>query len=599
MASQSSRRLRALAVVAAGSLVALSATTAVAAAGNPATTGSGTSTSTTEYAIGVPECTAPAPGDAQCFAMRRVVVSKGTFGARAFHPLASSAAASSNGVTRGPGGGYTPADLASAYGINPASGGTGQTVALVDAFNDPNITLNLNSFDSHYGLPAETASSFRVVGQTGTSTLPANDTTGWSTEESLDVDTVRGLCHHCKIILVEANSQSQTDLGLSVNEAVKLGATEISNSYGYPEQNDPSQPTDPNEIADYTHPGVVMTVSTGDDGWYDYDFIDAINSPDQPSTLPGVIGVGGTTLNLTPAGRRASETVWNDNGPYDVNEQGFGAALGATGGGCSTLYTAPAWQHHVAGYGSLGCATMRSPADISADADYLTGYDIYDTFADHAGDGGGWETIGGTSLASPIIAAMWALAGGAHGMAHPAATLYGHSGAHSPFYDVTVGGNSWCEAQAVCQLGGSTLNSNGAAGLVDCATNAAGVSLSDTGQCDAEPGYDGPTGLGAPNGLSEFRPATPTARISAPAHVLTRKTAKFSGAKSSDPYPGGEITKYTWSWGDGSKPSTGAKASHRFTKAGKHTVRLTVSDSYGQTGTTTTKVTVKNKKKKK
>jgi hypothetical protein len=588
--SHASRRLRAVTVLAAASVLGLVTTTAIAATSPPLP--HSPSAGGTQYAVGVPVCATPKPGDAQCFAIRRVLVSKGTFGARAFHPLAATAAGP-NAVTAGLGGGYTPADLASAYGVNPA-GGSGQTVALVDAFNDPNITSNLNTFDAHYRLPAETASSFKVVGQTGlTTALPVNDTTGWSVEETLDVDTVRGLCHKCKIVLVEANSQTQTDLALSVNEAVKLGATEVSNSYGYPEQNNPTEPPDPHEVADYTHPGVVMTVSTGDDGWYDFDLIAGVNSPDEPATLPGVVGVGGTSLTLNPNGTRAAETVWNDNGPADVYEQALKVTLGATGGGCSTIYSAPAWQRIVAGHARLGCGTKKSPADISADADYLTGFDTYDTYVDEAGDGTGWATIGGTSLASPIIAALWALAGGAHGVANPAVSLYGHSGAHSPFYDVTVGGNSWCEAQAVCQLGGSALNSSGAAGLLDCATNTAGHSLSDSAQCDAEPGFDGPTGLGAPKGLTEFRPATPSARITAPAHLTAGKAARFSGAKSTDPYPGGRITKYTWSWGDGSKSSTGAKASHRFKKAGKHTVRLTVTDSYGQKGTTANRVTVK------
>jgi PKD domain len=225
--------------------------------------------------------------------------------------------------------------------------------------------------------------------------------------------------------------------------------------------------------------------------------------------------------------------------------------------------------------------------------------DTYDSYA-----GGGhvfdWATAGGTSIGSPIIAAMFALAGGAHGMTNPAATLYGHSGKGSPFYDVTVGGNSYCDAAAVCQSAGNTqglgTNLNAAtAALLDCATDVAGKSLNDTAQCDAEPGYDGPSGLGTPNGLSEFRPASPTAVITAPAKLVVGKPDSFSAKHSTDPYPGGHITTYRWTWGSGSA-STSKHPSHRFTKAGTYVVRLVVTDSLGRSGTATAHVTVKRKK---
>jgi hypothetical protein len=128
---------------------------------------------------------AASPADAACFAMRRVDVGKGTPGAVSFKLGGA-------GYATGPAGGYTPGDLASAYEFSPTATGAGQTVAIVDAYNDPNINSDLQTFDNNYGLPACSTSNgcLSVVGQTAGVGLPANDTTGWSVEESLDVETV-------------------------------------------------------------------------------------------------------------------------------------------------------------------------------------------------------------------------------------------------------------------------------------------------------------------------------------------------------------------------------------------------------------------------
>ena len=128
-----------------------------------------------------------------------------------------------------------PATLASAYGYAGAPGGSGQTVAIVDAFDDPKIEQDLATFDAHYGLPACTHANgcFTKVGQTGSTTeLPAADTPGWSVEIALDVQSAHGACPSCKILLVEASSETFSDLAAAVDEAVTLGASEVSNSYG-------------------------------------------------------------------------------------------------------------------------------------------------------------------------------------------------------------------------------------------------------------------------------------------------------------------------------------------------------------------------------
>ena len=222
-------------------------------------------------------------------------------------------------LSEGPSGGYTPAQLAKAYGVDVnAAASANQTVAIVDAFDDPTVKTDLATFDTNYGLPAETSTSFRVVNQTGGSTLPAANA-GWAGEITLDVQAVRGLCHKCKILLVEANSNSFDDLAAAVNEAATLHANEISNSYGGAETGAGITPT---IAAAYNHPGIAIVASTGDDGWYDWDRLNNLvagaNAPQAPAALPSVVGVSGTSLYLNPDGTRAGETVWNNNGPNDA-----------------------------------------------------------------------------------------------------------------------------------------------------------------------------------------------------------------------------------------------------------------------------------------
>src|SRR3954469_5805653 len=209
---------------------------ALAAAAVIVTVGSGlVATATTASAAGTVYLTAKrtcatsvATGHATCFAMKVVRSKVKTPGA------VPASASPSAVVAQGPSGGYTPNDIATAYGFHNTGTATGQVVAIVDAFNNPNIKTDLAAFDTQYGLHAETATSFKVVNQTGGTSLPPNDT-GWAGEEDLDVQTVRGLCTKCRIILIEATSNSNANLDIAENEAVTLGATVISNSFGGPE----------------------------------------------------------------------------------------------------------------------------------------------------------------------------------------------------------------------------------------------------------------------------------------------------------------------------------------------------------------------------
>jgi hypothetical protein len=506
--------------------------------------------------------------------MRRVPVAQGTPGAGAYVVPAI--------PTPGPAGGLTPAELASVYGYSTSA--TGQKVGIVDAYNDPNIAADLASFDSHYGLSSCTESNgcLTVVSQTGSTTaLPANDTTGWSTEETLDVETVRAVCPNCRIYLVEANSASWSDLGAAENEAIRLKAQDISNSYGGPDS--AGLP-----VSEYNHPGIVITASTGDDGWYGWDFVNqtggaAVGAPNFPSTSPFVVAVGGTTLDLNQSGGRGSETVWNNNGPKDEYGLALGASLGATGGGCSNVFTAQPWQSHA--YISTTCVTRRLPADISAVGDPLTGFDIYDTYNYSGSAPTGWQTVGGTSLSSPLIAAMWALAGGAGGVEYPSLSLYGKG---STLYDVTAGGSGFCGGETAGQCNPYTLGFPG----TDCDYTSASSPAYGVDQCDARPGYDGPSGVGTPIGLSAFRPKSPTARISGPTSVAVDKSTSYSGGYSTDPFPGGTIVTYTWTWGDGSSPSSGKSVSHTWKAKGTYTVTLSATDNYNRTGRAQLRVTV-------
>jgi hypothetical protein len=517
-------------------------------------------------------CKTPRPGYASCFALVRVP--------------ASSAEAASPGVTRfalrdgaasaGPAGGLTPAQLAGIYGYDPAAAPpTPQTIAIVDAFDDPTIESDLAAFDTQYGLaPCTKADScFKKVGQTGkTNVLPAADEEGWSVEISLDVEMAHAACQQCRILLVEAENPEFTNLGSAVNEAVSLGATEVSNSYGGPEGQ-------PSEESAYNHPGVVIAAATGDygyNGWLDpVEFPERPERPNLPASLPTVVAVGGTTLALDEAGQRASETVWNGNGREATSE----FIEGATGGGCSLLFTAKRWQLAVEGFAATGCANKRSVGDVAADADPRSGFDIYDSFncgpacEEFKSPGTNWSTIGGTSLATPLISALYALAGGANGISYPALTLYGHLGDSSSIYDVSEGGNGYCDANGLaCGIDRELEEAFGLSPFsVDC---------EGTTACNAAHGFDGPSGVGAPNSPALFKPLRPSAVITPPAKLLVGREAAFSGAGSSDPYPGGSPLAYHWKWGDGST-SAGIAPSHVFATIGEYDVTLTVTDAYG------------------
>ena len=429
----------------------------------------------TRYVRDEPVCGAPAPGEAACLAVGRVRVSSSQAG----RPGVRALTAPRGALEFGPGGegGLTPKLLASAYGYDPKAGGTGETVAVVDAFDAPTIEEDLAKFSSEYGLPPCTKKNgcFEKVNQFGgAAPLPAADTKGWSVEVALDVETIHSVCQECQILLVEAKNAQIFNLGTAVATAVEEGAAVVSNSYGAPEAFGISAA----ERALFEHPGTVIAAATGDlgyDGWLDT----TRGTPDEPASLPGVVSVGGTTLRLEEsgpnAGKRKNEAAWDESG-----------------GGCSVLFEAPIWQRYAAGFGATGCGSSRLSADVSADADPATGFEIYDTYdcgpaCESFSGSGGWATIGGTSLSTPLVGGLFALAGGAGGIQYPALTLYAHLGDASLF-DVERGGNGECFEEGPSCV---------AAPPFGCERSTA---------CNAAKGYDGPSGVGSPSSLAAFEP---------------------------------------------------------------------------------------------
>ncbi|MFL6077890.1 MAG: hypothetical protein ACJ73S_31385 [Mycobacteriales bacterium] len=321
--------------------------------------------------------------------------------------------------------GLNPADLRSAYKLT-SNGSASQTVAIVDAFNDPTAEADLGTYRSQFGLPACTTANgcFRKVNQTGGSSLPPTDA-GWALEISLDVDMVSAICPGCHILLVEATSNSFANLGAAENYAA-THANAVSNSWGGGDASDAANG------APFNHPGVAITASSGDSG-FGVSF---------PASSRFVTAVGGTTLTRASGTRGWTESAWN-----------------GAGSGCSRLNTQLAGQAGA----NTGCS-RRAVADVSAVADPNTGVSVFDSTPLQGSSG--WFVVGGTSASAPIIAAVYALAGNEASINN--SFPYSHT---SGLFDVTTGSNGSCSPSQLCR---------------------------------ARAGWDGPTGLGTPNGTSAF-----------------------------------------------------------------------------------------------
>jgi hypothetical protein len=310
------------------------------------------------------------------------------------------------------GGGFGPSDIQSAYQL-PVAGGKGRIVALIGGGGYANAESDLAVYRQMYNLPAcSTANGcFEKVDQHGGTSYPP-DNPDWDAETALDLDMASAACPDCSLLLVLADSSNLDDLGAAVDQAAKMGAFAISNSYGFDEDSSVTSAE-----AHYTHPGILITASTGDNG----------TGPHYPATGAGVLAVGGTSLSHGGGGRGWTETAWS----------GGGSA-------CSGFIAKPFWQNDTGG------CTMRVEADVSAVADPMTGVAVYE---------GRWGVMGGTSVATPLVAGAFALLG-VSDLSYP----WKHP---ESFNDVTSGSNGSCSMDYVCNAG---------------------------------KGYDGPTGWGTPIG---------------------------------------------------------------------------------------------------
>lgn len=352
-------------------------------------------------------------------------------------------------------GAYTPANLQGAYNLTTASAsdGAGTTVAIVDADGDPDLARDVATYRAQYGLAACDAATgdgcVTIVNEHGGSAPPSatDPTGGWEAEQAADAEMVSAICPRCKIVMVEANSPAMVDLGAAENVAAGL-ADFVSNSWGGYDF-----PGDSAEDAPYfDHPGKALVFGAGDAGY----------GTSYPAVSQLVTSVGGTFLTQEPSAARGwAESVWHDN-PVSVR--------GGTGSGCSAGEGKPSWQT------DAGCAN-RTGNDVSAVASGPAGISVYSSFDSCAGAStGSWCSGFGTSIATPIIAATYALAGTPVPGTYPSSYLY-ESGHAAHLYPVTAGSDGGCEPgrRYLCDAAGSLAS-----------------------------GYNGPAGWGTPDGIAAF-----------------------------------------------------------------------------------------------
>ena len=299
---------------------------------------------------------------------------------------------------------YTPSQIQTAYGFNKvsvggfsltpanynATAGAGETIAIVDAYDDPNIASDLVGFDTYFGLPGTNASVpgttnsvfnfFTKVNEYGGTNYPAVSV-GWSREIALDVEWIHAMAPQAKILLVEATSDLLPDLYQAASFAASQpGVVAVSMSFGSSDYAGETA-SDFNFTTPLGHQGVVFVASTGD--------YPNSGAPAYPAFSPNVLAVGGTSLTLNPNNSIASETTWND-------------ALGGSLGGVSSIEAEPAYQEGVQQTG------FRTIPDVSLNADPNTGYPVYDTTYNPV-PGDPWEELGGTSASGPIWSALVAI----------------------------------------------------------------------------------------------------------------------------------------------------------------------------------------------
>ena len=296
--------------------------------------------------------------------------------------------------------GLSPATIKSAYNYSTSStAGAGKTIAIVDAYDDPTAESDLAVFNSQFGLPACTTANgcFTKVNQTGGTSYPRKDA-GWALEISLDIQWAHAIAPGANILLVEAASNSFTNL-LAAEDYAKAHAQYVSNSWGGSEFSGESS-----YDSHFVGSGVSFFVSSGDSGL----------PAEYPSASPNVISVGGTTLHFSGS-TFSSETGWS-----------------GSGGGCSAYESATSAQQAFGTFAQVGCGTKRGTPDVSLDADPASGVSVYDTTRYQGQQG--WFKVGGTSASSPMWAGRSAVAGATVNSAY----VYGNS---ITYRDITSGNN--------------------------------------------------------------------------------------------------------------------------------------------------------------
>jgi uncharacterized repeat protein (TIGR01451 family) len=317
----------------------------------------------------------------------------------------------------GPGpSGYSPAQIRHAYGFDQiffnngtvAGDGTGETIAIVDAYDDPRALSDLHQFDLQFNLPDPV---FTKVNQSGGTSLPKPDT-GWAEEISLDIEWAHAIAPMAKILLVETASADVNNLTAGVAWAARQpGVVAISMSWGASEFSGENS-FDSTFVTPSGHPGVTFVASSGDAG----------APPNYPSTSPNVLAVGGTSLELDAQNNILSESGWS-----------------GSGGGISLYESQPIYQHGVVTQSS----TQRTTPDVAYNADDNTGYAVYDSYNQV-----GWIELGGTSAAAPQWAAFIAIADQGRAL-NGQASLDGptqvlpliYSLPSTYFHDITTGGS--------------------------------------------------------------------------------------------------------------------------------------------------------------
>jgi subtilase family serine protease len=309
--------------------------------------------------------------------------------------------------------GLEPADIMAAYGYTysiaqDSKAGAGKTIAIVDAYDNPKAEADLNVFSRQFGLPECTTANgcFKKVDQKGGTKYPRYDG-GWALEIALDIQWAHAMAPGAKILLVEASSNSFSNL-LAAEDYATSHADYVSNSWGAPEFSGET-----GYDSHFNRPGKSIFVSAGDNGL----------PAEYPSSSPYVISVGGTRLTRNGDGTW-DETAWTGGG-----------------GGCSLYEKATSAQLNFSQYGQVGCATgMRATPDVSLNADPASGVSVYMS-SRYQGQSGGWYAVGGTSASAP----MWAGRSAVSGAVVNAGTVYGNT---ISYRDITTGSNG-----ATCLVG--------------------------------------------------------------------------------------------------------------------------------------------------